>query len=172
MKRTRRSLVLAALFVLGVSAFATAGTTSTLSIQAEVPSIDALNCVNSNDGTQLLDFDFTSGGSSLTIGVTCTYTTNDPNGVDISLETTSNLSNGLNQSLALSDCLTWTDGTVTPTALPSLDQTIVLSRGLAVNGASNATISYQITMTLGPNTKTGNYSGGGIVFTIGPTQVV
>lgn len=173
MNLARTSLVVAAFLVLSMSAFAVTGTQSSLSIQAEIPSIDALSCVNSSDGSQNLDFNFLNQGnlSTLTLGVTCTYSTNDPFGVDISLRNDGDLRGNLGGLLFLSDNFSVTDGTFGPLSLPALFEQINLTRGLAQNGAYNAQITYQLAMNLGPNVKSGNYSEGQITFILGPSQV-
>jgi archaellin len=184
MNFARTSLVVAAFLVLSMSAFAqikkvstgmteSTGTQSSLTIQAEIPSIDALSCTNSNDGTQNLDFNFINniGQSSMTLGVNCTYSTNDPYGVDLWIANENDLRGNSGGTIYLSSSLTVTDGTFSPLPLPSQYQEMNLNHGLSQSGASNATITYQLAMNLGPNVKTGNYSGGQITFILGPSQV-
>ncbi len=173
MNLARTSLVMAAFLVLSMGAFAVTGSQSSLTIQAEIPSIDALSCTNSNDGTQNLDFNFVNdiGQSSITLGVICTYSTNDPFGVDISVRNDNDLRGNFGAVIYLSNSLTVTDGNFSPLPLPSLYQQMPLNRGLSQSGASNATITYQLAMNLGPNVKTGNYSEGQITFILGPSEV-
>jgi len=170
----RTSLVVAAFLVLNMSAFAQSiGTQSSLTIQAEIPSIDALSCSNASDGSQNLDFNFVNniGQSNIALGVTCHYSTNDSFGVDISVRNDGDLRGNFGTMIFLSNNFTVTDGQFAPLLLPSLSQQTFLNRGLSPDGASNALITYQLAMNLGPNVKTGNYSGGQVTFILGPSAI-
>lgn len=172
----RTLLVLSSFLILSMSAFAMwAPNQSTINIQAEIPSSDAIFCsASGNGGSQTLDYNFTNYGvGSMTLGVTCNYFANDSGGTSITLTNNSNLtSQGQNgpQFLNLQDVFTWTDGNSNQQPLPSLGQSVTVSPYL--NYGENNVVSYQITMNnIYSNVPSGNYSGGQITFTIGPTQL-
>jgi hypothetical protein len=173
----KNSIMVAAVLAfasLGTYAYGATTATSAMTIQAEILSSYAINCLTTTGGTANVDFALATPTASQTIGVTCTYSTNDPVGVDIVLTTTSDMASiGTTPvPLVLNSFVSILDSSAGLLGLVPAKSAV----GLKLNPSplvvtESATAVYGLKFAPDYTVQAADYTGGGITFTLGESAI-
>jgi hypothetical protein len=180
MKNSIRTSIMAAavlaLASLGTYAYGATVATSAVTIQAEITTSYAINCLTTSGGLTNVDFNAASPTAAQTVGLTCIYSTNDPAGVNIVLTTTSDLGATIGSTpvpLLLNSFVSVLDGATSIGAVPLKSGTGLQlnSSPLSVAGTNSASVAYNLKFAPDYTVQAASYTAGGITFTIGTAAI-